>query len=89
MSRAVGTEPAGLAQRPRVPPAGLDAALDEFAVLGQDVELAGVLVEVDADVSMAGLDSFLRSYAANCWSIMSPCQVATSRFIQFLCEPIL
>jgi hypothetical protein len=30
-------------------PLGLDAALDEFAVFGQDADLAGGLVQVDAD----------------------------------------
>jgi hypothetical protein len=37
---------------------------------------------------MAGLDSFLRSYAAKCSEYYVTTEVATSRFIQFRCEPI-
>src|ERR1043165_2353917 len=36
---------------------------------------------------MAGLDSFLRSCAAKCVEHYVTTEVATSRFIQFLCVP--
>ena len=38
--------------------------------------------------SKAGLDSFLRSEATKCVEHYVTTDVVTSRFIQFLCEPI-
>jgi hypothetical protein len=60
---------------------GLDAPLDQFAVRGNDADLAGDLAEVEADEVHSWFCCASRSVPQNVRSSMLP-SVAASRFIQ-------